>query len=293
MKLPPPLHKGDTIGVMAPSSRIAPADLQASTDFLTAKGYNVFVHPQCFETLHQSAGSTDQKVSALHDLVKEPNIRAVFFATGGNRALHILDHLDYKLIKKNPKIYMGFSDNTAILSAITARCDLITYHGPTFRRLPSNPQVDFNLRLLSGEEKTIPLNGAKVIRDGTATGPLIGGNLALFRSLIGSKDMPDAKGAILFLEDVGEELSRIDRDLCMLRRAGVFDKLGGLVLGQFSDLKDSGTPFGFSFEEIITEHTADLNIPVIMDAPFGHGQDLVTFPIGAKAKLDGTMLMLV
>lgn len=285
-RLPPLLKQGDTIGVMAPSSRIEPADLQAGVDALTARGYSVFVHPQSFERLHQSAGTNEQKIKALHDLVKEPDIKAVFFATGGNRALHLLDDIDYKMIKKNPKVFMGFSDNTALLNAITAKTGIVTYHGPTLKRLVKNPQANFNLRLLAGEEKAIPLNGAKVEREGKAKGVLIGGNLSLFQYLVESGEIPNPKDAILFLEDIGEEYSRLDRDFCYLRRTGLLEKIGGLVLGQFTNLLDTGTPFGFSFEDIIAEHTAGLDIPILANAPFGHDVDLYAMPIGRRVSLD-------
>lgn len=291
-RFPPPLRQGDTIGVMAPSSRIDAADLQAGVQALTDRGYNVFVHPQTLEQFHQSAGTTEQKVKAFHDLVREPAIKAIFFATGGNRAMPMLDHLDYKLIKKHPKLYMGFSDCTVLLNAITAKTGIVTWHGPTLRRLLKNPQIDFNLRLLAGEEKSIALNGAKTINEGAAKGTLIGGNLSLFRYLVTSDDMPKAKGAILFLEEIAEEYSRVDRDFCYLRRSGLLDKIGGLVLGQFTDLRDTGTPFGFSFEDIVREHTAGLNIPVIMNAPFGHDADLYALPVGATVRLEGTTLYL-
>lgn len=291
--LPPSLQPGDTIGVMAPSSRIDAADLENGANALRAKGYKVLIHPQCHAKLHQSAGTNEQKRDALHDLVRDPEVKAVFFATGGNRALHILDLLDYKMIKKHPKIYMGFSDNTALLNAIAAKSGLVTYHGPTVKRLPKNPQMDFNLSLLSGKESSIPMTGAKIFRDGSAKGTLIGGNLSLFQYLVESGEIPHPKGAILFLEDIAEEYSRIDRDFCYLRRCGLLEKIGGLVLGQFSDMRDSGTPFGFSFEDIIAEHTAGLNIPIVMNAPFGHDTDLYAMPIGRKAELSGHQLRLM
>ena len=292
-KTPPPLKPGDTIGVMAPSSRIDAADLENGAETLRRKGYKILLHPQCHEKLHQSAGTNEQKRDALHDLVRNPDVKAVFFATGGNRALHILDLIDYKLIAQNPKIYMGFSDNTALLNAIAAKCGIVTYHGPTVKRLVKNPQVDFNLSLLSGHEKEIPMTGAKVFREGSAKGTLIGGNLSLFQYLVDSGEIPDPKGAILFLEDIAEEYSRIDRDFCYLRRCGLLEKIGGLVLGQFSDMRDSGTPFGFSFEDIIAEHTAGLDIPILMNAPFGHAQDLYAMPIGNAVYLKERILIIL
>lgn len=289
---PPPLKAGDTIGVMAPSSWINAADIEAGKAFLESKGYKVVIHPQTYVQLHQSAGTNEQKRDALHDLVRNPAIKAVVFATGGNRALHLLNYLDYDLIKKNPKIYMGFSDNTVILNKITAETGIVTFHGPVLKRLLKNPQVDFNLRVLSGAEKTIPLEGSKILREGKAKGILVGGNLSLFQYLIESGEIPDPKGAILFFEDIAEEYSRIDRDFCYLRRSGLMDKIGGLIIGQFTDLLDSGTPFGFSFEDIIAEHTVGLDIPILINAPFGHSTDLYTFPIGGTATLENTTLTL-
>lgn len=278
---------------MAPSSRIDAADLENGAEILRRKGYKVLLHPQCHERLHQSAGTNEQKRDALHDLVRNTEVKAVFFATGGNRALHMLDLIDYRLLKKHPKIYMGFSDNTALLNSIAAKCGIVTYHGPTVKRLVKNPQVDFNLSLLSGQEKEIPMTGAKMFREGSAKGTLIGGNLSLFQYLVDSGEIPNPKGAILFLEDIAEEYSRIDRDFCYLRRCGLLEKIGGLVLGQFSDMRDSGTAFGFSFDDIIAEHTAGLNIPILMNAPFGHAEDLYAMPIGQKAELSNASLKLM
>lgn len=291
MITPPPLNPGDTIGIMAPSSRIDAADVQAGCAALHARGYKTFIHPQTYEQLHQSAGTNDQKRDAFHDLVRNPDIRAVFFATGGNRALHLLDKIDYGLVAANPKIYMGFSDNTALLNSISARSGIVTYHGPTLKRLPTNNQIDFNLSFLSGHEKTIPLDGAKIFREGSAEGTLIGGNISLFQYLIASGDSPDANGAILFLEDCHEEWSRIDRAFGYFRRIGLFDKIDGLVLGQFTNMLDTGTPFGFTFNEIIAEHTQGLDIPILSHAPFGHDKNVnFIMPVGALVRLDGTNL---
>lgn len=290
MKQPPFLKIGDTIGVMAPSSHIAPEAVAESKNFLEARGYNVRIHPQTNARLNQSAGTPAQKAEALHALAADETIKAVFFASGGNRALHMLDLLDYNLIAANPKIYMGFSDNTAPLNAIAARSGLVTYHGPTFRRLPYNPQAELNLQLLAGILREIPLDSAEIFREGTAEGFLFGGNLALIRAMT-DRDMISPDGAILFLEDINIESSHLDRDLCALRRSGLLARLGGLILGQFGDLQDTGTPFGFTFADIVAEHTDGLDIPILVNAPFGHGADLTTLPVGMRATLSGKKLL--
>ncbi len=294
--LPPPLKQGDTIGVMAPSSRIGKDDLDTAKAFLEGKGYKVLIHSQTYlhagtEAKTQYAGSVEEKLGALHDLARDPNVKAVFFATGGQRALGLLDEIDYKLIAANPKIYMGFSDHTALVNSISARTGLVTYHGPTFRRFMTNPQADFNLRLLSGAEKSIPLDRARTVKKGTAKGALCGGNLAMIRSLQES-DMPITDGGFLFLEEISEELTTVERDFCALRRRGILKRIGGLVLGQFTDMKDTGTPFGMTLDDIVAEHTAGLNIPVVMNAPFGHDIDLYALPVGQTVSLADNRLTL-
>lgn len=291
-QIPPPLMAGDTIGVMAPSSRIARKDIDEAQAFFEGKGYKVLVHSQTYlhaapENTTQYAGSKEDKLGAFHDLAANPDVKAVIFATGGQRAATLLDDIDYKLVAKNPKIYMGFSDHTALLNAISARAKLVTYHGPTLRRALVNPQIDFNLSLLAGKEKAVPLKGAHILKRGKAEGVLFGGNLAVMRALT-DKDLCITDGGILFIEEISEELSTVDRDLCALKRRGILKRLGGLVLGQFTDMKDTGTPFGLSLADIIAEHTEGLDIPVLTNAPFGHDTDLYALPIGARVALGTT-----
>ncbi len=289
-----PLQAGNTFGVMAPSSRIAREDLDAACALLTTRGFRVAVHPQVMvyaepEHTTQFAGTDAEKIKAFHDFVKDPNIHAIIFATGGQRAMRLLDDLDYKLIAANPKPIMGFSDSTSLLNSIAARTGIVTWHGPTLKRMLKNPQLDFNLALLSGTENTIPLHGAQVLQGGTAKGHIIGGNLSNFAAL-NDDDMPKTKDAIIFLEEIGEELTTIDRHLCVLRRRGMFDKAAAIIFGQFTNMKDTGTPFGLSFADVIQQNLEGFKGPVLWNAPFGHDVDLVALPIGAKAALDGTTL---
>lgn len=289
---PRALRKGDTIGIMAPSSRVDKAALAKSVAALEARGYEVYVHPQTFAADGQSAGTARQKASAFHDLVKNPGIRAIFAARGGNRAGYMLEHLDFRLIARNPKIVMGYSDITALLCGINKKTGLVGFHGPMSHMIGQGKpkeQLEQCFNLLSGKKADMPLPRAKTIHAGKASGRLIGGNLSLVCSLMGTPWQPDFDGAILFLEDVGDEISRIDRMLLHLRNAGILHKISGLVLGGFTEMKDSGKrPFGFTLPGIVRGLTFDLDIPVVMNAPFGHGKDLYTLPIGAKATLSVT-----
>jgi len=287
---PPPLKAGDTIGIMAPSSRTDRATIAAARKKLEALGFKVRVHDQTFTVDRQSAGSAQQKTDALHALWADPEVKAIFAARGGNRAGYMLEQLDFDLIKKNPKILLGFSDVTALLNAIYKHTGLTTYHGPmmhNFAKGMEETQIRQCFNLLAGSETDLPTGGAYVIRPGKAQGRLIGGNLSLFASLVGTPHMPDMNGAILFLEDCDDEISRFDRMLLQLRNAGVFDQISGLVIGNFTNMLDTGPNyFGFNFEEVLREATAGKDFPIIMNAPFGHGKDLATYPVGATAALD-------
>lgn len=286
MKRSAPLQKGHCIGVMAPSGYVEENDIKKSQALLENLGYPVFIHPQTFERHNQSAGTHNQKLDALHELWGRDDIHAIWAAGGGNRALHILDALDFDLIRKNPKPFIGFSDVTALLNGIYAHTGLPTFHGPVFRSLHKYRPLDKMLDLLGNNEISYRFDQATLLRKGQATGPLIGGNLSLFQYLPETLPNDFYTGALLFLEDCNEELSRIDRMLLHLKRLGVLSKVSGLIIGEFTNLQDSARPFGFTLDDLIKEHTAELDIPILINAPFGHGENLVPLPIGMHATLD-------
>jgi muramoyltetrapeptide carboxypeptidase len=286
MIVPPALKKGDTIGVMAPSSYVDMAKIKAAEEFMRSKGFDVLIHPQTSLKNNQSAGTHVQKLTALYDLLEDSSIKAIIAAGGGNRAMHLLDKIDYQIFKDNPKILMGFSDVTALLNEIYFKNNQITFHGPVFSRLPElENDFELNFALLSGEMPDYDFTDSTILQKGSAAGPLIGGNLSLFHVLLNERNIDKLSGAILFLEDINEELSKIDRILLHLKRLGALGKISGLIFGKFTLAEDSGRPFGFSLEDIITEHVKDYDIPVIMNAPFGHEDRLCVFPVGARAIL--------
>lgn len=286
MTYPPPLQPGDTIGVMATSCWLEEADLIAAQSFFEEMGYKVYIHPQATARLHQAAGTAQEKADAFHDLFSNPDIKAIMGARGGNRAITLMDKIDWNVVKKNPKIFMGYSDMTQLLHAIYKHTGLVTFHGPMFREMPNRKEYDQIMRLLSGEKMRIPLSGVKILQGGEAQGKLFGGNLSVFQTLLGTPNLPDMTGGILILEDIGDHVSRYDRMLAHLKLSGALGQLSALVLGDFTDTKDDEErPFGFTLEDVVREHTAGLDIPIVMNAPFGHGEDLPCFPIGAPVKL--------
>jgi len=280
------LTSGNTIGVMAPSSFVEKLDIQKSKETLEAQGFKIFVHPQTYARDRQSAGTAQEKLDALHDLYSNTNIDAIWAAGGGNRALYLLNELNYQLIAENPKPLIGFSDVTVLLNAIYTHTGVENFHAQVFKSLHNFEQLDQTLDVLTGLSQSMCLERADIINHGAADGKLIGGCLSLFQSLLGSEECPDLNGAILFLEDTGDEISRFDRMLAHMQRLGVFEQINGLILGEFHDLKDGRRPFGFTLLDIISELTADKNIPVVINAPFGHGQNLTPLPVGRLSALD-------
>lgn len=289
-KKPPALYKGDTIGIMAPSSRVKKETLLKGIAALEARGFNVYVHPQTWKTHGQFAGTPKQKASALHDLYKNPDIKAIFCARGGNGAGTVLEHLDYDLIRQHPKILMGFSDATALLAAVNKKTGQIGFHGPVVNSIgigrPYKTHLNQCFNLLSGQTEEIEMNRAVALRAGVAQGRLVGGNLSVLCSLLGTPWQPDLRKSILFIEDINEEYSAVHRMLQHLRNTGTLEQVGGILLGQFMNMKDTGSqPFGFTLADIVREVTAPLKVPVALNVPFGHGKDLYTLPIGAPATL--------
>lgn len=282
---PAPLKQGDTIGVIAPSSIYDVTQLTQAVGHLEAQGFNVVFHPQTAAQENQFAGTPNQKISALHDYFTNPDIDAIFCTSGGNGAIHCLDKIDYSLIKNNPKIFMGFSDITLFLNAISSQTGLVTFHGPTLSRMQKldSKWRDQMIATLMGANDSLQIDAPDI------EGTLYGGNLSALQAIIGTPYAPDMKDSILLLEDINDHLSRYDRMIAHMKQAGWMDNLNGILAGEFINSLDNPTrPFGLTIEEIIETNAP--NTPKGHNAPFGHGKNLCTLPIGAKASLkNGTL----
>lgn len=286
---PRPLKKGDCIGVFAPSSYVEKDDIEKSKSLIESFGYKVFVHPQTYERLNQSAGNNLQKALAFQGLWQRKDIHAIWAAGGGNRCLSLIDSINFNKLKEFPKPLVGFSDVTALLNAVYAHTGIRTFHGPVFKNLHKTHKEDLRILLnfLGGvNDTTLPLTSDNVLREGTACGKLIGGNLSVFQYLPETLPKNFYHDAILFLEDCNEEISKIDRMLLHLKRTGVFSKINGLAIGNISLANESGRPFGFTLENIIQEHLDGCEIPILIDLPFGHEKRLYPLPIGAQAEIN-------
>ena len=289
---PPLLKKGGTIGIVSPSRWPEPEWIDKGKMLLEDEGYQVVVHAQNYLKDGRLAGQDAARAEAIMDMFADSTIDAVVCARGGAGAIRILDKLDYKLIKKNPKPFVGFSDATALLHAIQRKTGFVTYHGPMLWNLahPHDPRtLDDLLGVLVGEAthrwKHYP--EAVCLKEGRVEGALIGGNLTLLQNLIGTPYDWSAKDAILFIEDVSEPYYVVDRALHHLRLAGKFNGVRAVIVGEMvkvpNDEHDS-PPYGRDLRQMLAE-VLPPDVPVCVNFPCGHGTYLTTLPLGGIVKV--------
>ncbi len=290
--LPPFLEPGDTVGVLAPAGYISYQDLLPGLNYLR-ESWRLHVHEggALTQVSGPFAGSDEERLADLQSMLDNPDIKAIFAARGGYGCSRIIDRINWTAFRKNPKWVIGFSDLTVVLTHLYQE-GFASIHGAMIRHLmqPGGEKALSSLRqILSGDNIRYTTTDHLFNHPGKATGELIGGNLCLFTHLIGSGSLPDTTGKILFLEDVGEFYYNLDRMVIQMKRAGIFDHLAGLVIGQFSDMKDlSSSDFGMTAWEIIHSHTKEFSYPKVYDFPVGHVQDNRALPVGCPAMLHVT-----
>ncbi len=297
---PKRLSKGDTIGVIAPSSGLKPEAFDQALQKLESLGFKTKVGKFARETRGLFSGTEAERLHDLHWAFADPDIRAVWCVRGGDGAPRLLPDLDYDLIRKNPKILIGYSDITALHLAIYQACGLVMFHGPVGSSSFSDYATKHTLNVLMHPTAPYRIEGSaanranpsdlyktEVVTPGKARGKLIGGNLSLLTALAGTPwALAKPQGKLLFLEDVDEEPYRIDRMLTQLRQSVDLRALAGVAVGVLSgcvakDKKPSPTVI-----EVVKERLGDLGIPVIYGLSFGHIRDQFTLPIGIEAELD-------
>ena len=233
---PPRLKPGDTIGIVAPAGPFDPKIFAQGLSVMESMGFQILVSDEIFEKTGYLAGNDTRRARLVNQLFKDPAVNAIVCARGGFGSFRILPLVDFDAIRENPKVFIGFSDITALLTAITTRSELVSFHGPVVTTLAGAPEVTRNTLLgaVSSDEplEVQPADGI-VIQAGRARGTLIGGNLTTLCHLLGTPFEPSFKHRILLLEDRGEALYRIDRMLLQMKLAGCFDDIAGLVLGSF------------------------------------------------------------
>jgi muramoyltetrapeptide carboxypeptidase len=290
-ELPPPLKPGDVIGIAAPASAFDREPFFKGIIKLTELGFEPFIPEAVFASEDSFAGSDEYRAHQLMSLFLDESVSAIMCARGGFGSLKVLPLLEYDIIKRHPKAVIGFSDITALLSALTQRCGWVTFHGPMVVTLPETDSEScrslFNT-IVADYPLIIKPAGGVPLRPGIATGPLIGGNLTTLCHLIGTPYEPAWEGRILFVEDCGEALYRIDRMLTHLKLAGCLDRLAGLVIGSFE-----GIEIMTDVWRVVMQVTESAHYPIAAGFPIGHGSQNETVPVGLLATLDAGIPSLV
>lgn len=313
---PKALKPGDTLGIVACSTPIhvsSAATIDRCYEYLKGKGFQIVEAPNCRETLGHTAGSIKERVKSLHNFFRDKKIDGILSYWGGFQSHQLLEYLDFDLIKKNPKPFIGFSDTTSLQVGIYSKTGLVTFSGPagiTFGKptVPPFTWSHFEKVLLSSEpafsfgqsseyadnkwwmEKDLSLKfkpnpGWKIFTNGKAKGRLIGGNLGTMLLLAGTDYWPKLNGAVLFVEDDEAESSKtMDRMFTQLRQMGVYDQIAGMIVGRFhSDVQFTETD---SLEMILKESLKGYKFPVITGVDFGHTDPLLTIPLGIQCEVN-------
>ena len=290
---PKALQKNSTIGIVSPSYWLEKAILKKTTKFFTELDYNIKIGSTNNLQWGPFAGTPQERADDLHRMFTDPDIDAIMCARGGYGANRVLPLLDYDLIRKNPKIFIGYSDITAYLTSITQQTNLVTFHGPMLTTY-KNSLVEYNYdlmnRVLTGDNniniKTPVSQKTRILKDGNASGPIWGGNMCLLINRLGTQDALNTNGIILFIEDIDEYLYSFERMIVQMRAAGMFDKINGLIIGELKDMKDQEIKFGRNTDQIILDICGDLDIPIISNFPCGHGKYQTTLPISIQTEID-------
>jgi muramoyltetrapeptide carboxypeptidase len=298
---PPKLGPGSRIGLVAPGGPLLERDdLTRAQELCRALGYEPVLGRNAYERHGYLAGTDEQRLADLNGALQDPAIDAIWCIRGGYGAIRLLDRVDYDAISRRPKAVVGFSDITALLNAIARRARVISFHGPVARaamppfsrwhfervlgsieapgqlgRIP--PPADV---LVPQENRIVTLNG------GTAEGRLAGGNLTLLHCLIGTPYFPDLESAVLFLEDIGEDLYNVDRMLAHLTIVGALRQLAGVAVGRFTELERAARDGALGFDEVLATYFGPLDIPVAYGFPIGHIENQWTLPLGVRARLN-------
>jgi muramoyltetrapeptide carboxypeptidase len=300
---PQRLKQGDVVGVISPSTPVfSKKDLSRGMKLLESLGFKPKLGPKALE-VHSTymAGTREDRLHDLHAMFLDDEVKAIFTTGGGYASIQLLPDIDWELIKENPKIFMGFSDITTLLTAMTEKTGMITFHGPGIEGLDTDTKSGkFTVKSLKnsvtkGEIGKLPnYTEWKALRPGRAEGTLIGGNLDIMLSLMGTPYEPKWDGKILFWEDVELTIEELDNYLWRLRVAKVFKKIEGMIVGKITDLKsieEETEKWAYlekppTIEEVILKATEGFNFPILYGVDFGHEGANVTIPVGAKALLE-------
>ena len=283
---PPTLNPGDLIYITAPAKITDPKTVFFAKEYLEKKGFKVLVSAHCFGSHNYFSGTDEERMLDLQFGIDHPDVRAILCARGGYGSIRLADRINWANMLREPKWLIGFSDITVFHHRLNS-LGVQSIHGSMPINFEKNTDEALKTLLGTITGNFTPLVEAphKSNKAGIAIGNLIGGNLSIVYSMLGTTDQYDFEDAILFLEDVGEHYYQVERMIFALGKAGVFEKIKGLIIGGMTELEDTDPPLGRSIEEIILEQLRFSNMPVIFNFPAGHIEDNRAIVFGKKVQL--------
>lgn len=288
--IPPYLKPGDTIGIVCPAGYMPLEKAQTCIETLSAWAFKVIPGKTLGNQFNYFSGTDKERLHDLQRMMDDKNIDAILCGRGGYGTGRIIDKLDFSKFIKHPKWIIGFSDITILHSHLFSNYGVASLHAPMAAAFNDgefkNQYIKSLYNALIGEKADYKIAGNILDQKGNAKGILVGGNLSLLVNVIGSSSDIKTKNKILFIEDIGEYIYNIDRMMYQLKRSGKLDGLKGLIIGRFSDMKDTAIPFGQTTEEVIKDIVKDYNYPVSFRFPVSHDKENYALKIGVKYKLN-------
>ena len=285
MKYPPFIEKGSKIGIVSTARKISKIEINPCIEVIQKMGYI----PVLGDNLFEENNHTSQRLSDFQSMIDNDNIQAILCARGGYGTVQIIDLIDFSKFLKKPKWIAGYSDVTVLHSHINCALQISTIHSTMPINFPSDGSINKSVaslfETLSGIKNNYSFSNHPLNIDGEIQGEIIGGNLSILYSLTGTKSLTSLDNKILFIEDLDEYLYHIDRMMMNLKRAGLFNKIRGVLVGGMSDMNDNTVPFGKTAEQIIYDHIKDFNIPLAFNFPAGHIKENYAFILGSEIKI--------
>jgi len=287
MYQPASLKPGDTIGLICPARKIDPEAVRPAIDFLEQAGFRVKTGESVGAAWHQYAGDDQLRRKDLQRMLDDPQVTAILSCRGGYGTVRIIDDIHYGNFLEKPKWVAGYSDVTALHSHLNHVMGIATIHSTMPVNFSANTPEALQslLDVLTGKRVHYEWSAHPLNRKGTMSGEIVGGNLSILYSLLGTKTLLHTTGKILFLEDLDEYLYHVDRMMIALKRAGKLQGLSGMIIGGMTDMKDNAVPYGKTAEEIILEHAEEYNFPVCFGFPAGHIDDNRAIRLGISATI--------
>jgi muramoyltetrapeptide carboxypeptidase len=291
-KFPRSLNQGDTIAIICPSGFMPLEKMQQCMDTLQQWGFNVVLGKTAGNQYHYFSGTDEERLNDLQTMLDDDKVQAIFCGRGGYGLSRIIDKVNFQKFIQHPKWMIGYSDITLLLSHIFSNFDIVALHAPmagAFNEMENSEiYIQSIFDSLTGKTQTYSTGPLPYNRYGICEGRMVGGNLSMLAHAVGTPSDIHTNDTILFIEDIGEYKYNIDRMLMQLKRSGKLARLSGLVVGKFTDIKDTTIPFGQDIFEIIADKVKEYNYPVCFDFPVGHVKENYALKIGARYQLSVT-----